>query len=350
MLQCAFKKKIITAELFCTKLFAFRKELYGPARTSWLPLRKPPQFTNMVPGTMSQVEVFIQYLPLLLYKELTKESATGFLQSREWKLYLYEKRFFSFVLADRLSERQVRQLEKLILDMLDLRIKLNAKRDGRKLIMPYEFSWITPKHVFLLQYPKIIRHSGTLKQYSTIRKESKNGELKRQAQIGKNKKNHLASLLNSENKLQAASSYDGKYCEMHLTIVEPCQEPDVSVSQYIEGVWGNRCSFTHANRICFKGVEYTNRNHHAVLVYVDGKQDFSFGVIRQLLTMSDGEPTIVFEETDKKLVAELGVYEVEMKGQLGHAKITDLAHYNPRYLYETRNKFLMTLSCMPYLT
>ena len=360
MLHCAVNAKIITLAGFCKKLHAFRNELVGPAKRSWLPRRKPSHFLNRqtgLPGTMSQIEVFIQYLPLVLYEELTKESATRFLESQQWSLYLYIKRFFSLVLADRLSEGQVQELEVITLEMLETRIKLttrltkpaNNSRTKQRKLRKHEFSWLRPKHVFLLQYASIIRHAGVLKQYSTIRKESKNGELKRMAKVGNNKKNSLATLLNVENKLQAATSYDGKFGEEPLTIVELCLEPDDSVTNYMKGVWEDSSSFTHANRICYKGIDYSNQNHQVVLVHIKDKKEFSVGVIRQLLTMSDGEPTVVFEETDTKLVPNLDVYEVTMKGKLGHAKISDLAHYYPRFLYETRNKFLMTLMCMPYL-
>ena len=298
---------------------------------------------------MSQNEILIQYLSLVLYEELTKESAKRFLESKAWSLYLYIKRFCILVNADKLSEGQVRELQDVIHELLQTRLDLVSGKE-KKTRRKHEFAWVLPKHVFLLQYPIIIRHAGVLKQYSTIRKESKNGELKRMAKVGNNKKNTLATLLNVDNRLQATSTYEGKFSEEPLTIAEFCPEPDRPVKDYITRVWGNS-SYEIANVIEFNGIKYTNRYQHSVLVYTKDKKDFAVGVIRQLVAMSHGEPTayVVFEKTHKKLIDKLDVYEVTMKGKFGHAKITDLAHYKPSYLYQTQNKFLMTLYCMPYL-
>ena len=298
---------------------------------------------------MSQNEILIQYLSLVLYEELTKESAKRFLESKAWSLYLYIKRFCVLVNADKLSEGQVRELQDVIHEMLQTRLDLVSGKE-KKTRRKHEFAWVLPKHVFPLQYPIIIRHAGVLKQYSTIRKESKNGELKRMAKVGNNKKNTLATLLNVDNRLQATSTYEGKFSDEPLTIAEVCLRPDESVTDYITHVWGTS-SVILANLIEYNGIKYSNRYQHSVLVYTKDKKDFSVGVIRQLVAKSYGKPTVyvVYEETDKKFIGNLDVYEVTMKGKFGHAKITDLAHYKPSYLYQTQNKFLMTLYCMPYL-
>ena len=73
---------------------------------------------------MSQNEILIQYLSVVLYEELTKESAKRFLESKAWSLYLYIKRFCVLVNADKLSEGQVRELEDVIHEMLQTRLDL----------------------------------------------------------------------------------------------------------------------------------------------------------------------------------------------------------------------------------
>lgn len=315
----------------------------------WPVCDKYIEFSSTPAGTMSQNEIFVQYLPLVLYEELTKESATRFLESKPWSLFLYIKRFCALVNADKLSEGQVQELDDIIQGMLQTRLDLVSGK-GKQARQKHEFSWVIPKHVFLTHYPSIIRHAGTLKQYSTIRKESKNGELKRMAKVGNNKKNTLATLLNVDNKQQATSTYEGKFSDEPLTIAEVCLRPDESVTDYITHVWGTS-SVILANLIEYNGIKYSNRYQHSVLVYTKDKKDFSVGVIRQLVAKSYGEPTVyvVYEETDKKFIGNLDVYEVTMKGKLGHAKITDLAHYKPSYLFQIKNKSLLTLYCVPYL-
>ena len=142
---------------------------------------------------MTQNQRFIQYLSLLLLSEL--KGNEEFLQSAVWQLYLKVKRICELVCADKISEKQVKELEMEIGAYIDIRIALKNidKDEGENvdqqntgtsdelgaLETSVVWSELKPKHVFLMSYPMIIRKAGSLAHQSSLRPESKNGDLKK---------------------------------------------------------------------------------------------------------------------------------------------------------------------------
>ena len=142
---------------------------------------------------MTQNQRLIQYLSLLLLSEL--KGNEDFLQSAVWKLYLKVKRICELVCADKISEKQVKELEVEIGVYIDIRIALkNIDKDEEgnieqqntgtaeelgELETSVVWSELKPKHVFLMSYPMIIRKAGSLAHQSSLRPESKNGDLKK---------------------------------------------------------------------------------------------------------------------------------------------------------------------------
>ena len=126
IIQEIFKRKIISPELMERKVALFKNFLFGADKRSWMPSPKPNSFKVKLPGTMSQNRIFIQYLSLLLYHELSQNPE--FLKTVIWKIYLNIKRISELVCSHLLSESQVVELEKLIREYVDLRISIKTPK------------------------------------------------------------------------------------------------------------------------------------------------------------------------------------------------------------------------------
>ena len=354
---------------------------------------------------MSENHKLIQYLSLVLMSDLEKSKSrpNPFVDSDPWRLYLATKKLCELVFSERISERQLQELDETVHALVDLRIKLSkpnieptagqSEKKGKqvkgkatkakssktqpKLCQKTKsvpstsqqkkgktakgkakgkkggWKYISPKGTFLLSYKDIIQETGTLGQYSTIRLEGKNGFLKRRARLANNKKNILKTTLRLENEYQAATQYEGLYSDSKLSIGSS-MTPSKDLKEYIVQEFGSdfEQKLELVNSVKYKSTPYSNKDYHSVLLYNENQTDFSVGKVMAFLVPATGSnPIIVHQNTKKEYVEHLGVYKVDIQHGFNHTLIDDLAHYYPYYLYNPKNTddLFLTLKSQPYL-
>ena len=411
VVKTAFKKNVVKPAVFVRKCFQFKKKLNGTDKSSWMPKLRTDSFDSKLAGKMAQNAKFIMWLSVLMKEDLESKQGQIFISSDEWKLYLIAKKLSEYILAEKLSERQVNEMEVIIHAYTDVRIRLHqqcvdkntassqpkvdskstpkastSKVGNKKKTIPIKKGksvsgkasakvlaprvskvrkkknfWgpVSPKNVFLLSYPDMIREVGALANYSTIRFEGKNGVVKRMAKLANNTKNIVATIIRQENEFIAAATHRGIFSESRLAIASSEKVPkDSDVDSFIEEAfganWKNR--FLSADDITYKGTKYSNQSNHSVLLHQQNQTEFGVGVIRKIIIPNNESfntvvPLVVYQETEKQVVENLGVYQIEMKDSFSFVSIEALAHYFPLYLFQTENTedLFLTLKCQPYL-
>ena len=112
----------------------------------------------------------------MLYPELSLPENAGFLQTKEWKLFIMLKSLCEYFLAPKLIDHQVNMQTELLHQYLSVRLSL---------ITENEPTAISPKHVFSTHYDKVIRSVGCLAHCHTNSGECKNAQHKRRITLGK---------------------------------------------------------------------------------------------------------------------------------------------------------------------
>ena len=158
VIEYIFLNDIITREAFPTRSKLFRETLCPYDKNSWYPILRPNSFKSKLPGSICQNSKFIQYLPVMMYEELSRHSE--FVKSKQWKLYTMLKELCEYFNSPELSDFQINLQTQLLHEYLDLRISLKNED---------EMGPISPKHTFSVHYEEIIRTVGCLIHMHTNR-------------------------------------------------------------------------------------------------------------------------------------------------------------------------------------
>ena len=188
-----------------------------------------------------------------------------------------------------------------------------------------------------MSYGDIIREAGSLIHVSSIRPESKNGVLKRNAVKGNNFKNIKFTMMRCENEAQAVNSYKGAYLEPELKVGLDSVISNQDLMSYIENNFPS-CNGHFADTITYRGTLYSNQNHQTVLIYNEDKSSFEIGLIHKILVRnvseSNKEIILIHQKYEKNFCPEFGIYRVKPTETFSHTCITQIADYYPLYLLE----------------
>jgi hypothetical protein len=322
---------------------------------------------------MVQNERFIQYLGLLLFTRLKEKE--NFLECPVWKLYLKLKQICQLVCSDTISERQKTELEELIHSFIDIRIALHMKWKSlqKKNKTPMDLSiydhignlfstvaWpnIKPKHTFLVCYPMIMKEIGSLAHGTTLRKESKNGKLKKVVQKANTMKNVTKTIMNNENYVQARFVSKGLFSEPNLSIGKnSVLDPECPLQCYI--VENSFLSCTLADEITYKNTYYCVKNSHSVLIYNRKKREgFELGIMKKFVIMNTAlnqeDIVVIYQKSQLTYIPNFDIYRVTTSKQFGHIKITDVADRYPIYPCNVKSKsecpeLYISLRSLPYV-
>ena len=150
-----------------------------------------------------------------------------------------------------------------------------------------------------------------------------------------------ATILRSENELQAAASYlAGSLWDPDLTIgKQSVLDIDCPLQHYITT---NFSAITNifADTIEFKGTCYSIFNYHSILM--TGEDDFEVGIIKKIVICSKEAKykiTIIFQKATKTYLPQLGLYQVLPCDEISHICISKLANYYPVYLYSIKKSY-----------
>ena len=155
-MNAIFSHKIITKEALIEKSAKFKDSLSSLDKNSWYPKLRTNSFDNKLPGTICQNKVWIQYLSVMLYQELKKN--TEFLRTKYWKLFVLLKTLSEYFLSPKLSEYQIDCQTKILHQYMSIRLALIDEDD----LAP-----ISPKHTFAFHYSDIEKRVGLLSHLHT---------------------------------------------------------------------------------------------------------------------------------------------------------------------------------------
>ena len=330
-------------------------------------------FKTKLPGTMVQNERFIQYLGLLLFAQLKEKEE--FLEGPVWRLYLKLKQICQLVCSDTISERQKTELEELIHGFMDIRIALHMKWKSLQkknknqmdlsiydhignLNSTVDWPNIKPKHTFLVCYPMIMEEIGSLAHGTTLRKESKNGKLKKVVKNANTMKNVTKTIMNNENYVQARFESEGLFSEPVLAIGKnSVLDLECPLQRYIEE--NSFLSNTLADEITVKNTFYCVKNSHSVLIYNQKKKEgFELGIMKKFAVRNtasnEQDVVVIYQKSQLTYMPKFDIYMVTMSEQFGHIKITDVADRYPIYPCNVKSnsecpELYVSLRSVPYL-
>ena len=242
-------------------------------------------------------------------------------------------------------------MEAVYTEYLDLRIKISHRggskteelqddEDDQLVNFSGSVSWpkVSPKHIFVLSYPSIMKKNGVVNQTHTNRAEAKNGQLKRKARLGNNAKNLPLTILRADNQFHATCLQKGVLSGIEVEVVKE----GVTLSSddgFFQWVREQRLDdYILADNVDVRQVKYTN-NSMSVLLKADSMTN-AFAIIKKIAVERKGaghKPIVklLYQKTFAEYLPLLGIYKLQpIANGFSSVKVCDLATPFPLYAYE----------------
>ena len=169
----------------------------------------------------------------------------------------------------------------------------------------------------------------------------------------------MATILNRENEALALFNTKGLFCEPEL-IIGKClpMKPSCTLENYILSHFPTM-SNTLVDFIRYKGIPYSTRFYHSILLKHKETKTFSVGVIRKIIVSNSNKSVekieFVYQFSKLTPIETFGLYHVTLLENFGTILVDELADFYPIYLFnkndnkdETDSLYLSLLT-KPYL-
>ena len=257
--------------------------------------------------------------------------------------------------AHELSDKQLTEVEQKYHAYLQTRIELSREKVcasmGRMKV-------ISPKHVFLLSYPEIIREVGLPCTYDTMACESKNGDLKRKLKAANNSINSLTTIMRVDGDKQASLCHSGWYSKQTISITATSNDQENLEFQQLAktGLIASNEGYIFADTAEVCHVTLRGGSNQAILVHKSDCTDFEIGLVKQIVvprsSLDHKEVGILYESTKKTFLPNYGVYSVKKTGVRDIVRWKHLADFKTLYVYslpEFENQLFCSLPNIPVL-